>query len=798
MIRLFIEGQELDVNYEFTHQITYAIDDIQNIDSKATAFSKTIVLPGTSNNNKLLGNIFEFGNANFTEDEAPNVGYNFNASKSAKVLVEINGLIVLKGTLRLLEIVIDGVNIDYEVALFGELGGFVSKLGNQRLDQLDFKQYDHTYNATNIIESWNESESINVNNSSTFSAANKTITINSLASKYRKLKAGYTITISNTVSNNGTFTILRVERVILGSNTKLYIEENIVDESDSNWDISISKRGQGYFYPLIDYGLVSTYKHNFFYKALRPALYVREYIDKIITGTGYTYESNFFDTDFFKRLIVPNNDNGFLRKDRTLYIDAEKTSDQTESIIRDITSPWQITVKTVPILFQTNTLTNFTYNAGEYTYTGSDEIGVNIILNLLLTVNFNLVQCPAVAQIKIRKGTVDLQSYDLIQDSVEVNSTFQTTLKQNDKISANIYLWMSNPNPGTGFTESISISVLDNSVFQVSKNPEGFIEYQLNDAIEINNTLPYNVLQKDFFTSILKMFNLMVTEDKYKENHLIIEPWVDFYDLNRTSYLDWSEKMDRSEPIRIKPMSEINSRYYEFNFKSDSDYYNEKYKKKFNEGYGDRKFDNQLEFAKETSKNEVIFASTPLLGYENQDKIVPSIFKWDGLINVDGENISRKEEQVGSVIRIMQAKKINDVSSWKITTGYIGESELTAISGGSGLTSYGYAGHLDDPDAPNVDLNFGATQELYFNLATGALSNNMFNAYYSPYMAEITDKDSRLFTAKFKLNEKDIFNLDFGRFIWIDGILYRLIKIYDYSEGELCKVDLLRVIYTTY
>jgi hypothetical protein len=144
----------------------------------------------------------------------------------------------------------------------------------------------------------------------------------------------------------------------------------------------------------------------------------------------------------------------------------------------------------------------------------------------------------------------------------------------------------------------------------------------------------------------------------------------------------------------------------------------------------------------------------------------------------------------------MQVKKITDVDQWNILNDY---PEATGnISGGANLTAYGYAGHLDDPDAPNVDLNFGATQELYFNLATGALSNNMFNAYYSSYMAEITDKDSRLLTAKFKLTEKDIFNLDFGKFIWIDGVLYRLIKIYDYSEGELCKVDLLRVIYTTY
>ena len=33
MIRLFIEDKELDVNQEFTNQITYAVDDLQNLGS---------------------------------------------------------------------------------------------------------------------------------------------------------------------------------------------------------------------------------------------------------------------------------------------------------------------------------------------------------------------------------------------------------------------------------------------------------------------------------------------------------------------------------------------------------------------------------------------------------------------------------------------------------------------------------------------------------------------------------------------------------------------------------------------
>ena len=144
MTRLFIENKELDITQNFSQQITYAVDDLQNMDSKATSFTKTIVLPGTANNNRLLGNIFEFGNANFTIDSQPNVGYNFNAAKSAQARIEVDGLPVMKGVIRLLEILIDEDYIEYEVALFGELGGLFFSLGAAKLEQLDFSVYNHS------------------------------------------------------------------------------------------------------------------------------------------------------------------------------------------------------------------------------------------------------------------------------------------------------------------------------------------------------------------------------------------------------------------------------------------------------------------------------------------------------------------------------------------------------------------------------------------------------------------------------------------------------------------------------
>ena len=190
------------------------------------------------------------------------------------------------------------------------------------------------------------------------------------------------------------------------------------------------------------------------------------------------------------------------------------------------------------------------------------------------------------------------------------------------------------------------------------------------------------------------MFNLYVYDDKYDTNKIHIKPYIDFYD---GSFIDWSNKVDRSKAISIKPMSEINARYYQFKYKQDNDYYNENYRKKYNEGYGDRLYDTEFDFVKDTASFEVIFAATVLYQAETTDKIYPAIYK-------KSDNNSKKDP-IDSVIRILQAKKITGRSSYKIQNGV---TDLAT------LTSYGYAGHLDDPFTPTNDINYGAPKEVFY------------------------------------------------------------------------------------
>ena len=698
MTRIFIEELELDIDAGLSNQVTYAIDDLHNLDSKNTAFSKTIVIPGTANNNKLLGNIFDFNNSNFTDDAAPNVKYNFNASRSAKCRIEVNGLQIIKGVFRLMEIVYNGSQFEYECAVFGELGGFFSRLGTGRLEDLDFSAYNEVWSNANIVASWDNCNS-----------------------------------------------------------------------------------GTGLVYPLIDYGLVSTgaygtSKKDYQYKALRPALHVREYLDKIITGAGYTFSSTFLDTDFFKRLIIPHNAKNLTTISSTAldvsYSGAGQSLSDPDTYL-EVAQPTHTSLGSFT-----------TSNDKKYTFGGASRIDGTVRVRIQGTIYYlqndpGAYNCGLALQTNTG-GVYKNQGY-YFSDTGLSTIPFDVTLEVSTYFQSGDFIQViAFGNNSGSIPDSYTIDITDVSTVLTTQSSSP-VELNLGEMILVNDTIPRGILQKDFFASILKMFYLMVTEDKSIDKHLVIEPWASFYNTDSSTYEDWSLKIDHDKQIRVKPMSEINSRFYELNYRQDNDYYNELYKKKYNEGYGNRIFDNGFDFARDKETVEVIFSGTPLVGYVGEDKVVSTIFK----------KTNDVEERQDSVIRILQCKKITGVASWKI------------MDSGSTLstnTDYGYAGHVDDPDAPDADICFGVPKELYFALVTGNLSNNLFNAYYSGYMAEITDKDSRLLQCMIKINEVDIFNLDFSRFKYIDGGLYRLAKIIDYTpeNNDMTKAEFLRVIYTTY
>jgi hypothetical protein len=550
----------------------------------------------------------------------------------------------------------------------------------------------------------------------------------------------------------------RLEDLDFSSYDHTYSVANI----SASWD---NAGGSGYYYPLIDYGSVSTgaygvAKKDFQYTTFRPSLYVKEYIEKIFAGTDYTFDCSFFDTPLFKRLIIPHN--------QTTITALNNTSMSASAINRVMLltgNPFvQYTLTTAGSFSLDGTNTLFTYSGATLT--------TNIQISLTGFVNFfDISQAEYTVILRKNGGQIGSQDFDAnVTRMLNCNFTVEgITFNSGDNMQVEILGTM------------MEIEIFNGNIAVTTSTPTQ-VQINLGETIKISQTIPKGIFQRDFFLSIVKMFNLYVYENKFNDKELVIAPYVVFYPEKSDNAEDWTNKIDRAKPISIKPMSEVNARYYNYKFKQDNDFYNENYRKKYTEGYGDFIYDTEFDFVKETDVLEVIFAASVLYQATGQDKVFPAIYK--------KSNTNSAEDKMDSIIRIMQTKKITSVTSWDIMN-------TTTVLGS--FTSYGYAGHLNDPINSTSDINFGAPKEIQF-VPSNFTEFNVFNEFHSPYLAEITNKDSKLLSCFGLLDIVDIFNLDFSKYVYIDGVLFRLNKVENFNpmEYNTTKLSFLKVINTKY
>ena len=87
MIKLIVQGQELEVEGRFGFGLNYSIDDVKDPSKRSGNYSKTVSLAGTKKANKLMGGIFDV-NSDFTY-------FNPNIKSEAKIVV--NSVTVIDG-----------------------------------------------------------------------------------------------------------------------------------------------------------------------------------------------------------------------------------------------------------------------------------------------------------------------------------------------------------------------------------------------------------------------------------------------------------------------------------------------------------------------------------------------------------------------------------------------------------------------------------------------------------------------------------------------------------------------------
>lgn len=752
---IIVNNQSLQLTEDLSMAFTYSISDIRQPEKRQTDFSKTITIPATKQNNQIFSHIYKIDKLINTTNYNVNFTPEFNPNLKATAKVYIDGINVFDGVIQLLNInILDNTNINYEVCLFGKLSNIFYNLGEDYLTNLDLSEYDHAYSRTNQVNSWATSIKKNGSTYVNFSGGNPT--------------------------------------------------------------------GEGYVYPLADYGYNNglTYKVN----QLFPAIYAKTYIDKIFDYAGFTYTSDFFDSNFFKRLIIPYNkfkttmsqDELNARKFYINYPDFSTYLNGIDGFIETVVK-LQFNNETVAPAFDTNNLWNnqftngFKPNAAGYYNLKWNITGIAVDFQTLDGSTAQSAGSGAKVEYYIRLWKEDVNNNSTMLDEYHETINFAdvtpfgstletTTLPNYTGTESNIFLLSTDKiyfevrvsrdgafiraggTPSNPYSDTLvqpRIEGLANSYFYDEPINTSIGE---DTTFYMNKAVPVNVKQKDFFTSIIKMFNLYVDVDPENELNLLIEPRNDFYN---TDVIDWTYKLDTASNFQINPMGDLENKRYTFTYKEDSDHYNKVYKDNNNRIYGDAIFEVNNDFVKDENKNEVIFSPTPAVGSSLHNRVIPTFLKYDSNnINTNITAITQKEG-MDTNIRILYYSGLKSCGTWYLNSD---------IYASASYTSYPYANHLDDPAASTLDLNFGVPMQIFFQTSfyTG---NTLYNVYWSDLMGSITDPDSKIVTCYMNLKPTDILQLSFKKLYLIDGNYYRLNKIFDYDplSVKVTKVEFLKV-----
>jgi hypothetical protein len=230
----------------------FQLSDVTEPQKRKANYVRKFTIPGTKNNNQLLNGIFEQGYS----------VHLLNPNKKLNAQVLFNGNIVFEGALQLNRIIKNNDNqkIGYEITIYGSLADFFNDVKDAKLSDIDFSEYNHNMVRENIMASWASKVPYYIKNQGAIATGPFT-------------GSGYTAkTMDGFIIKNG-------------------VKQPFV-------------LGEGYVYPFINKGQTSMTLGT---STLdwTPAVYVKTIMRKIFDKYGWKWRSNFFESETFKKLIIP-------------------------------------------------------------------------------------------------------------------------------------------------------------------------------------------------------------------------------------------------------------------------------------------------------------------------------------------------------------------------------------------------------------------------------------------------------------------------------------------------------------
>ena len=613
-------------------------------------------------------------------------------------------------------------------------------------------------------------------------------------------------------------------------------QANVVD----SWTAPI---GEGYVYPMIDIGGRSRY-NNWKVQDFKPAIYLKQYLDSILSEAGYTYDSTFFDTTLFKSLIVPYGSGKILLDNAAILckeFSAEcVTSDlvQCQSIVdpanlansilvfdkADFISDYYERVIADGGVVENQTCLEAEF-PNEYFNTCTDEYnemtgiytaGADNNISLQGVLNFDLIYNESSALTTEIMNDLHTSGY-VLQDDFKAYVSCYVVLNRSGVYS---------------IIQTLQLDITQNAIDNPLAGPSSLLP---------NNSITY-VTGELSLTEGDQVF--LSVGGVFYANKLIVIP---FQYLTRTNFVDFEFRLKTGStlaskyletelgigetiianlviPKQIKQVDLLSSVIKRFNLYIDYDALDDN--NLIIETRDDYLTSDRVDIEQivDRSKDYLIKPLGALdagrfifTDQEDKDSLNDTYKKvydetyGQQIINVDNDFIT-SDKTIGTIFaptplysvenndRVISAMLfVNDngevvEATAKIRLLYWGGLLPTQRPWTLGLdlfinnqSFYPYAGHLDNPYAPTFDLNWGVPKQLYYNFNYGKVytlnypNTNCYNFFWKKYIEEITDKNSKILECYLALRPYDYNELSFRKNYYIDGSYWRLLSVVDYD-----------------
>jgi hypothetical protein len=125
--------------------LTFNVANFKDISQTKGSFSKTIVVPETTNNRAVFNNITDLNSQS-----------TFNPNLRNRAYVLVDSICVFDGYFQLSSFQIDNFNYKNSLSLYltSDTSDFYTVIGEDFIDAMDFSRYNHLYSYNNIVSSW--------------------------------------------------------------------------------------------------------------------------------------------------------------------------------------------------------------------------------------------------------------------------------------------------------------------------------------------------------------------------------------------------------------------------------------------------------------------------------------------------------------------------------------------------------------------------------------------------------------------------------------------------------------------